>query len=88
LTNGVCNICDNPLFVSSINNNWRLQPTSPCINAGTNAYAPLPWDLDGSPRIIGGRVDMGAYELIPEPMGIWIIGLLVMRNIMKIPCRA
>jgi len=67
LPTGAGNISTDPKFVSSISNNWRLQPTSPCINAGTNAYAAIPWDLDGNPRIVGGRVDMGAYELVPEP---------------------
>ncbi len=64
---GVENISDDPQFVSPIGNNWRLQPTSPCLNAGTNIYAPIPWDLDGNPRIVGGTVDIGAYELVPEP---------------------
>ncbi len=41
---------------------WRLQSTSPCINAGTNAFAPMPIDLDSNQRIIFGTVDMGAYE--------------------------
>jgi len=56
-----------PLFVSSISN-YHLTATSPCINSGVN----MPWmtgatDLDGNPRIHFGTVDMGCYELIPEP---------------------
>ncbi|MBI2441165.1 MAG: right-handed parallel beta-helix repeat-containing protein [Lentisphaerae bacterium] len=68
---GAGNITNEPQFVSTgtgygtnhVPGNYRLQPTSPCINAGINQ----PWmtsttDLDGLPRIFGGVVDMGAYE--------------------------
>ena len=42
---------------------WRLQPDSPCINAGDPDYAPPGGrDLDGHARVLHGRVDMGAYE--------------------------
>jgi predicted outer membrane repeat protein len=41
----------------------RLQPDSPCINTGDPNYAPPgARDLDGHARVLGGRVDMGAYE--------------------------
>ncbi len=48
----------------------RLLLGSPCIDAGTNAYAAGTADLDGNPRILDGdadgsnTVDMGAYEFV------------------------
>ena len=47
--------------------NLRLLPSSPCIDAGDPDYVAGPdeTDLDGKPRIIGGRIDMGAYEYSP-----------------------
>ena len=59
---GSGNITNNPLFVNAAANNYRLSAGSPCINAGNNAYAQGATDLDDNPRIIGGVVDMGAYE--------------------------
>ena len=56
-------ITNNPLFVSS--NDLHLQETSPCINAGANAYVTTSTDADGLDRILGGSVDMGAYEADP-----------------------
>jgi hypothetical protein len=68
-----CSVCDldyfcttslcwfsNPLLVAS--GSLRLEPNSPCINAGNNSYATIATDLDGNPRISGGTVDIGAYE--------------------------
>ena len=63
ITHGVngC-ITNNPLFVDGANSNFHLQATSPCINAGHNDYVSTTNDLDSNVRIVGGVVDMGAYE--------------------------
>jgi hypothetical protein len=58
-------ITNNPLFVGAATNDYRLADNSPCIDTGDNTYAPTnvtPFDLAGTNRIIGGTVDMGAFE--------------------------
>jgi parallel beta-helix repeat protein len=60
-TNG--NISADPLFVNRTTSDYHLLATSPCINAGDDsAVHGGDRDLDGKPRIIGARVDIGAYE--------------------------
>jgi hypothetical protein len=57
------NISGNPEFVGLGMIPYELQPTSPAINAGTNSAPDLPKkDLAGHPRIVGGTIDIGAYE--------------------------
>ena len=63
--------------VGTEDDNLCLRSTSPCINAGDNnavgadtsdldadgdANEPMPFDIEGRPRILNGRVDIGAYE--------------------------
>jgi len=59
---GAGNITAEPRFSDLANGNLRLQSNSPCINAGANTYATNMTDLDGRPRLVGGAVDLGAYE--------------------------
>ena len=62
-TFGPGSIAADPLFVDRAGGNYRLAAGSPCYNAGTNLGSIIgAFDLAGTPRIIDGRVDMGAYE--------------------------
>jgi len=70
---GLGNIDADPCFVQpgywdangiSVEGDYHLLSDSPCIDAGDPNYVSEPneIDLDGRPRVIGGRIDMGAYE--------------------------
>jgi predicted outer membrane repeat protein len=80
---GTGNINADPCFVDADANDFRLLYDSPCIDAGDNnsvpndiadldndgnTAEPIPYDLDGHPRLVDGDcndsnvVDMGAYE--------------------------
>ncbi|MCX7003668.1 MAG: right-handed parallel beta-helix repeat-containing protein [bacterium] len=62
------NITNDPGFVNRALGDYHLGTDSPCINTGTNlAWMLTASDLDGNPRSIGGFVDMGCYETLPEP---------------------
>jgi len=73
---GVGNIDADPHFAAPASGDYRLSPSSPCIDRGDNAAVPVgvTIDLDGFPRFVddpakpdawSGQppiVDMGAYE--------------------------
>lgn len=57
-----------------IEGDYHLLPDSPCIDAGDPNYIAEPneTDLDGKPRVMGGRIDIGAYEA-PIPAEVRIV---------------
>jgi len=65
---GTGNLNVDPSMTAPAGGDFRLGPTSQCIDKGTNqvAWMNTAVDLDGSNRIINVIVDMGAYEA-PEP---------------------
>ncbi|MBQ2790765.1 MAG: hypothetical protein IJE97_14110, partial [Thermoguttaceae bacterium] len=53
-----------PLFVDAANGDYRLAVGSQAINKGNNSYiSGYATDLAGNTRVVGGTVDLGAYEL-------------------------
>ena len=85
---GIGNINADPRFVQLgyqdtsgdwVGGDFHLLPDSPCIDSGDPSfvYQPDETDLDGNPRVMNGRIDMGVYEFInaadnnspiPDPM--------------------
>jgi len=61
---GGTNINCDPCFVDADANNYHLDVNSSCIDAGDPDFNPNPpeTDIDGEPRMVNGRVDMGADE--------------------------
>jgi serralysin len=51
----------NPLFVNAASGDFRVQSSSPAVNAGTSDYGVGSFDLSGAPRV-NGIIDIGAYE--------------------------
>jgi predicted outer membrane repeat protein len=76
---GTGNIDASPLFLDVANGDLHFSVDSPAIDVADNSALPpdtldldgdgnttepIPYDLDGHPRVINGVVDMGAYEYI------------------------
>lgn len=53
-----------PEFMDEDGLDFRIHACSPAVNAGRPGYTPAPGETDvaGGPRIIAGRVDIGAFE--------------------------
>jgi hypothetical protein len=70
---GTHNIMGDPRFVDAENGDFHLRSDSPAINVGDDSVidsypflkddAEHEIDLDGNPRIVGGAIDLGAYEV-------------------------
>jgi len=87
---GVCNIAEDPLFVDPDgadddpetydDNDYRLSPDSPCIDAGDNSVLTPPGlDADDNLRVAFGgsslKVDLGPYEYNSLPFAVSQIAL-------------
>jgi hypothetical protein len=62
---GEGNIDEDPLFIDPNNGDYHLRWDSPCVDAGEPGAVggTDEVDIDGEPRVMGGRVDMGADEV-------------------------
>lgn len=61
-----------PLFVDAGNHDFHLSEGSPCRDAGCEAvpgFLADGFDLDGNPRVMNQRIDIGPYEY-PGPVGV------------------
>ncbi len=68
------NITNDPMFVSRVTGDFRLQPRSPCIDLGISAgWTRADVDLAGSTRWAGQEVDMGAYEAPSNSGTVYVI---------------
>ena len=70
---GTGNINTDPLFVDPVAADYHLSINSPCINVGDPCYSLAlgQTDIDGDPRIMNYRIDIGADERALEVPFIW-----------------
>lgn len=59
---GAGNITNRPVFVDAGQTNFHLAAASPGIDMGSNELVQTTLDFDRNPRVVNGRVDMGAFE--------------------------
>ena len=65
---------EDPLFAFQGLHPYSLASGSPCIDAGatdTTGFMLPAFDLEGNPRVSGGRIDIGAYEFMVTGVGAW-----------------
>jgi hypothetical protein len=68
-TAGLDNFTNDPDFEDFWGGDYHPADDSPLINSGNTAIVTNSTDLDGNPRIVGGAVDIGAYEY-PTPTSV------------------
>jgi len=56
-------IMGDPRFVDAENGDFHLRSDSPAIDVGDDSVVEVDVDLDGNQRIVGGGVDLGAFEV-------------------------
>jgi hypothetical protein len=79
LVAGDGNTAADPGFLGT--SDFHLSESSYCVNAGTNlTLAADAADLDGSPRVSGGRTDIGAYESLAYAAGVGGYGRFAVLN--------
>lgn len=59
---GTKEFLSDPGFVDAPHGDYHLRFNSPAVNAGIRIEEPTT-DLDGNSRIVGGKLDLGAYEV-------------------------
>ena len=80
---GAGNSTQDPMFVDRSNGDYRLTQGSPCRDAGSFALVPgvSVLDVSGAPRVLGGAVDLGAFEFAANAPGSGEdLGLVSYRN--------
>jgi hypothetical protein len=69
---GATDMVADPRFVDRAGGNYRLQASSPAIDAGDGTCVAMATDLDAAPRVQDGNadgtaaIDIGAYEFSPD----------------------
>lgn len=67
---GMGNITANPMFLDPTNDDYRLDPLSPCVDAGDQTSVDIDAiDFLGNPRVVSTETDMGAIENTHPSLG-------------------
>jgi hypothetical protein len=77
---GTGNLNIYPLFVNVAVQDYSLQATSQCVEAGV-LIPGITTDCLGNPRVQGSEPDMGCYETVPEPAALGLLGLFTIYNL-------